>query len=299
MPIMGQTDSEFDFRFFKWHRIDQARRTRHSLGTSQAAEALLDLGAFASTSRTASPEPDAFDAGNVFGPEDYGDVTELFSGGGKVSPFNGTGGPFTGQTTAAVGPAGMGGMPLDVSGTETATHFFGQHAHTGARNDLGDLQANSGAVAPFELLPGFNTPHTQEAMSGVAAATDGMARWGEAGYHLPERPILPPTGLDRLPFGSNPFAATSAAGAGYSMASADPAGGVTALGSGPGVGAGEGVGIGVGSDTGTGSGGAFGGDDFNRFLEHAGYASHSETDPFGWLGLGEADKPSPYSSTHL
>jgi hypothetical protein len=64
----GEDDSEFDFRVFRWHRLEHTGRVPHAARHPWAPEAVLDLEAdpmSGDNSRRASPRPDKLDASAV------------------------------------------------------------------------------------------------------------------------------------------------------------------------------------------------------------------------------------------
>lgn len=61
----GEDDSEFDFRVFRWHRLEHTGHGPHAARHPWAPEAILDLEAdplSGDNSRRASPRPDELDA---------------------------------------------------------------------------------------------------------------------------------------------------------------------------------------------------------------------------------------------
>ncbi|ORX33395.1 hypothetical protein BD324DRAFT_639956 [Kockovaella imperatae] len=189
-PTTGQTDSEFDFRFFKWHRVEQARQSRHSLGTSQAAEALLDLGSLtANPSRTASPDPDGLETGNVFGPEDYAlppdfedSLRKSLSHSGQVNSTS---------PHESLGSAGLASQPFYSPNRGPGM------GPSGPSSNMPVLPQHPGVQAVPSLHPSNAT--TGVTHSGSSGLTPDVRRWVDLDYQ--PRPILPSTGLEQIPFG--------------------------------------------------------------------------------------------------
>lgn len=98
----GEDDANFDFRVFRWHRLEQTGKIPNSARNPWAAEALLDIDAkpiSRAPSRRSSPRPAHVDASAVSSGQEqeivtnispFGSMNNDLMFGNNPQPFDGT-----------------------------------------------------------------------------------------------------------------------------------------------------------------------------------------------------------------
>lgn len=198
----GEDDTEFDFKFFRWHRYENRSRAKHSpRKTPWAAEALLDLGTWFGSgvpSRANSPPSDArnsaseaVDAGAVaFGSRSAG-LTPLMSGSndstanlaiamGYPSEQDSLFGPFTADSSlAATRPMPSAGSQSDLFAIPDMPQHFLSASSLLEQRRWADLDYQWDGQGQFPLASAFGG----SASSGIPAVGDDFSRFLEqAGY---------------------------------------------------------------------------------------------------------------------